>query len=187
MKKRLIKKALKQFALVKADTGTVFANTERHDPYRNFNFKVAIVGKKTFARAGFNKISGLTAKTDVIEYRDGDDGQLTPHKTPGLIKTDPVTFERGMSEDLDAWDWMVMSANSNDESHKSTITIELLDRGRNGVIKWDLKECWISDYETGEFDSLGNAIMIEKMVVQHEGIRRTKGTSAGTITDTFDW
>lgn len=186
MKKRLKKKFLKQFQNVLADSGTSFANVEKHDPYRNFNFKVSIVGKKSFTRAGFNKISGLTAKSDVIEYRDGDDSQLTPHKTAGLIKTDPVTFERGMSEDMDMWDWMVASANSNDESHKNTIRIELLDRGRNGVVTWELKECWISDYESGEFDALGNAIMIEKMVVQHEGMKRTIGTSTGSVTSTFD-
>ena len=187
MKKRLKKKALRQLGTVLADTGSSFSNVERHDPYRNFNFRVSIVGKKTFAKAGFNKISGLSAKTDVIEWRDGDDSQLTPHKSAGLVKTDPVTFERGMSEDLDAWDWMVMSANSNDESHKSTITIELLDRGRNGTIKWELKECWISDYEAGELDALGNAILVEKMVVQHEGMKRSKGTSTGTVSSTFDF
>lgn len=186
MKKRLQKKAIKMFQNVLADTGTSFTNVERHDPYRNFNFKVTIAGKKTFAKAGFNKISGLSAKSDVIEYRDGNDTQLAPHKTPGLVKTDPVTFERGMSEDMDAWDWMVMSCNSNDESHKATIKIELLDRGRSGVITWELKECWISDYETSDFDALGNAIMVEKMVVQHEGVKRTKGTSAGTVTSTFE-
>lgn len=169
-----------------ADSGTSFASAERHDPYRNFNFKVTISGKKTFAKAGFNKISNLSAKSDVIEYREGDDRQLTPHKTAGLVKTDPVTFERGMSEDTDAWDWMVMSCNSNDDSHKVTIEIELLDRGRNGVIKWTLKECWISDYDTGDFDAMGNAIMIEKMVVQHEGMKREKGTSTGTVTSTFE-
>lgn len=188
LKKKAEKKlALKAFQNVLADSGTTFASTERHDPYRNFNFRVSIVGKKTFAKAGFNKVTGLKAKTDVIEYRDGDDSQLTPHKTAGLIKTDPVTFERGMSEDLDAWDWMVMSANSNDDSHKSTIIVELLDRGRNGVIKWELKECWISDYETGDFDALGNGLMIEKMVVQHEGIKRSLGDSKGEVTSTFDW
>lgn len=186
MKKRLMKKALKQLQAVQADTGTTFSNVEKHDPYRNFNFKVQIIGKRTFARSGFNKISGLSAKSDVIEYRDGDDSQLTPHKTAGLVRTEPVTFERGMSEDLDAWNWMVDSCNSNDESHKATIKIELLDRGRNGVVTWEMKECWISDYETGEFDALGNAIMIEKMVVQHEGMKRTVGTSQGTVTSTFD-
>lgn len=187
MSKRLKKKALKLLQRANADTGTTFSEVNRHDPYRNFNYKVQIVGAKVFAKAGFSKISGLTAKTDVIEYRDGDDSQLTPHKTAGLIKTDPVTFERGMSEDLDAWDWMVMSANSNDENHKAEISIELLDRGRNGVIRWTLKECWVSDYETGEFDALGNAIMVEKMVIQHEGIKRERGDSQGEVSSTFDW
>lgn len=166
---------------VLASSGQTFANTDRHDPYRNFNFRVTIVGKKTFAQAGFQKITGLKTKTDVIEYRDGDDTQISPHKLPGLVKTDPVTFERGMSEDQDMYDWIHMQAktSANDGDHKVTITIELLDRGRQGVKKWEMQEAWISDYETGDFDAQGNGVMVEKMVIQHEGMKLIPATSAG--------
>lgn len=174
------------FLNVFASSGQTFASSERHDPYRNFNYKVTITGKKTFAKAGFQKISGLKIKTDVIEYRDGDDAQLTPHKIPGLVKSDPVTFERGMSEDADMLDWIVQQVSKNDSEHKCTITIELLDRARNGVNKWELRECWISDYETGDFDAQGNSIMLEKMVVQHEGMKFSKGSSTGTVTGTIE-
>lgn len=172
---------------VLADSGQTFASTERHDPYKNFNYAVTITGKKTFAKMGFQKISGLKMKTDVIEYRDGDDAQLSPHKSAGLVKSDPITFERGMSDDNDMYDWMAMQAQlgANDDGHKSTIKIELKDRGRGVVKTWELRECWISDYETGDFDAQGNGVMVEKMVVQHEGVQLVKGKTTGTVVDTF--
>lgn len=178
----MLKKMRKMFMNVNADSGQTFASTGRHDPYRNFNYKVTISGKKIFAKSGFNKITGLKLKTDVIEYRDGNDSQLTPHKLSGLVKHDPVTFERGMSEDADIWSWVIQQIKSNDDGHKATITIELLDKARNGVKKWELLECWVSDYETGDFDAMGNGVMIDRMVVQYEGIKTAVGNSRGQVT-----
>jgi phage tail-like protein len=177
---------LKLFANVFADSGQKFAQSDRHDPYRNFNYTVTITGKKIFAKAGFQKITGLKVKTDVIEYREGADAQLNPHKLPGLVKFDPVTFERGMSEDTDMWDWILQQVNSDDAGHKCTITIELKDRNRKGAKKWEMRECWISDYETGDFDAQGNGIMLDRMIIQHEGLKLDRGTaSASTPTNTL--
>lgn len=170
-----------------ANSGQTFATTERHDPYKNFNFAVTITGKKVFAKSGFQKISGLKIKTDVVEYRDGDDAQLSPHKSAGLVKSDPITFERGMSEDTDIFDWLKLQAQgaANDGGFKCTIKIELKDRGRGVVKSWELREAWISDYETGDFDAQGNAVMVEKMIVQHEGLFALNNKSNGVVSDTI--
>lgn len=167
-------------------TGQTFANTKRHDPYRNFNFRVTITGAKTFAKAGFQKVTGLKVKTDVVEYRDGDDSQLSPHKMAGLVKTDPITLERGQSEDVDIWDWIVQQVRSNDDGHKCTIVVEVLDRARNGVIKYEYRECWVSDYESGDLDAQGNAILIDRMVIQHEGVKRSRGAYNGAVSGTVE-
>lgn len=172
------------FMNVEAQSGQTFANAGAHDPYKNFNFRVTITGKKVFAKAGFNKITGLKLKTDVIEYRDGDDTQLGPHKSGGLVRYDPVTFERGMSEDTDIWEWIVKQVNSADSDHKCTIKIELLDRSRTGVKAWEMIECWASDYETGDFDAAGNAVQIDRMIVQHEGLRKVAPTYKGAVSGT---
>jgi phage tail-like protein len=167
--KSLLAKILKE---VHADSGQTFASTDRHDPYRNFNYSVEITGKKTFAKAGYQKVTGLKVKTDVIEYREGSDKQLTPHKLTGLTKYDPVTFERGMSEDSDMIDWIFQQINeANDDTHKVTVKVILKDRGTGNVKSWELLEAWISDYETGDFDAQGNGVAIDRMVVQHEGIK----------------
>jgi phage tail-like protein len=162
---------MKLFLNVFADSGQKFGSTQRHDPYRDFNFKVTISGKKAFAKAGFQKVTGLKVKTDVIEYRDGADKQLTPHKLAGLVKFDPVTFERGMSEDNDMIDWMYQQSKANDDGHKVTITISVLDRNGKVAKTWQLLEAWIADYETGDWDAQGSGISLDRMVIQHEGIK----------------
>lgn len=163
---------MKLFMNVFANSGQTFGSTDRHDPYRDFNFRVTITGKKAFAKAGFNQVTGLKLKTDVIEYRDGADRQLTPHKLAGLTKYDPVTLERGMSEDTDMIEWIFLQVNgANDDKHKCTVKIEVLDRGGQVAKTYELLEVWASDYETGDFNAQGNGVAIDRLVLQHEGIK----------------
>jgi phage tail-like protein len=164
---------LKLFMNVFADSGQKFGSTARHDPYREFNFRVTITGKKVFTKVGFQKVTGIKLKTDIIEYREGADKQLAPHKLAGLIKHDPITMERGMSQDTDMVDWLFQQVTkANDDQFKCTVIIEMMDRdNKTSVKKYELLEAWISDYETGDLDANGNAIAIDRMVVQFEGVR----------------
>lgn len=159
------------FLTVFADSGQTYANTDRHDPYKNFNFRVTITGKTNFVKAGFSNVTGIKGKTDVVEYRDGNDTQLSPHKSGGLVKYDPITLERGMSEDKDIWNWFIQQIRGVDGEAKCTMKIELLDRNRTAVKTWELLECWASDYETGDFDAQGNGVAIDRMVVHFEEIK----------------
>lgn len=158
---------------------TFKSDATRYDPYKAFRFTMDITGKNmTFGKAGFHKITGLKMKTDVIEYREGGD-DVTVIKTPGLVKFEPITCDRGMSDDMDMFSWAVKSYNrvddtsSNDADCRASLSINLMDRDGKAVRRWDVLSGWISDYETGDFDAQGNNVMIEKMVVQHDGWKCT--------------
>lgn len=160
-------------------SGLKFANTERHDPYKSFRFEVEISGHMVFAKAGFQKVSGLKMETDVIEYREGGDN-LTVSKSPGLTKFDPITLERGMSEDTDMWDWASKIFSIDETSHeqvKYRANVKIKLKGRNGAVvkAWEIPNAWISRYETGEFDAMGNNVMIETIELQHEGFKKIRG------------
>lgn len=167
-----------------ADTqgsGLRFADTNRHDPYKAFKFEVTISGNMVFAKAGFQKVSGLKMSTEVTEYREGGDNN-TLSKIPGLTKFDPITLERGMSEDTDMWDWAMKLFDLDGDSklpeapnYRANMEISLKDRNGNIVRKWQVPNCWVSKYETGDFDAMSNNIMIEKIEIVHEGFRKIKG------------
>jgi len=171
----------KFFMKVHANSGQSFAVTGRTDPYKAFNFRVTITGKKNFAKFGFTRVTGLKATTDVVEYRDGNDLSITPRKSAGLVKYDPVTLERGMSEDTDMMDWLQLNARtngsgaSNDSQMLCTVKIELLDRDRAVVKTWELLDAWIADYEIGELDASSSAVLIERMVINYNGMSFING------------
>ena len=159
-------------------SGLKFADTERHDPYKSFRFEVEISGHMVFAKAGFQKVSGLKMNTDVVEYREGGDN-LTVSKSPGLTKFDPITLERGMSEDTDMWDWASKIFHIDETAHeqvKYRANVKIKLKGRNGkVVKaWEIPNAWISRYETGEFDAMGNNVMLETIELQHEGWKQIR-------------
>lgn len=177
----MFEKLLREAMAVNHGSGLKFADTNRYDPYKSFKFEVTISGNMVFAKAGFQKVSGLKMATDVTEYREGGDNN-TVSKIPGLTKFDPITLERGMSEDTDMWDWAIKLFSidgdvgvSESPQYRANMEIALKDRNGKVVRKWQLVNCWVSKYETGDFDAMGNNVMIEKIEVQNEGFKKILG------------
>lgn len=161
-------------------SGVKFADTKRFDPYKSFKFEVTISGDTVFARAGFSKVSGLKMEAEVVEYREGGDAN-TFQKSPGLVKYEPLTLERGMSEDNDMYNWankmhqFAIGEASSATKYKANMQIKLKDTDGKVVKVWEIKDCWVSAYETGELDAQGNNVMIETMTIQHTGFKKIKG------------
>ncbi|MDG7016716.1 MAG: phage tail protein, partial [Nitrososphaerota archaeon] len=92
-------------------SGTEFpVNPQRLDPYKNFKFRVFWDGQ-TKPVAGVSKVSPLIRTTEVIRHREGNDPS-TSHKSPGRTEYEPITLERGVTQDLEferwankVWDW----------------------------------------------------------------------------------
>lgn len=166
-------------------TGQTYASTTKRDPYVAFNYRVTIVGKHGFARAGFSEVTGLGASIEAIDYRDGDDPSLSVRKAQGLVAVEEVTFKRGISEDTDMWEWLVGSANTDDDSYKQTVIIELLNRNRKGAVTWELTGAWITNYKVGDLSGTASEIAVEEMTLTYETITRTNGTSEAQVSPTF--
>lgn len=144
------------------------------DMYRNFKFEVEIDG---FTRAGFAKVSGLKQSTEVIEYREGGENE-TPHKMPGQTSFEALTLERGKSTDEDFLDWSQQifsldkrDGNQGDDLFRRQVVVHLKDKSGTRVRKWTVSEAWPSEYETGELDASGNDVLIDKIILQNEGIK----------------
>ena len=76
-------------------------NANRHDPYKNFKFRVKWDGKYV---AGVSKISALKRTTEVVEHREGGEPS-TSRKSPGRTQFEPITLERGVTHDAEFEQW----------------------------------------------------------------------------------
>jgi phage tail-like protein len=134
----------------------------RHDPYKNFPFRVEIDG---LVASGFSEVSGLSAEAQVIEYREGADMTST-RKLPGLIKYPNVTLKRGITDSRELFDWW--KAVVNGKVQRRNVAIILLDDDRTEVLRWALYEAWIAKIEFGDLQAKGNDVAIESIELAHE-------------------
>ena len=77
------------------------ANPARFYLYKNFKYRVKWDSQFV---AGVSKISSLKRNTEVMEHREGGDPS-TSRKSPGRIQFEPITLERGLTQDRAFEEW----------------------------------------------------------------------------------
>lgn len=140
------------------------ATGDRKDPYAGFNFLIEIDG---ITKAAFSECSGLSTDTDPIEYRDGSE-DITVRKIPGLKKFANISLKRGMTTDLELWNWRKTVLDGLTERKSGSIV--LLNEAREEVLRWNFKDGWPTKWEGPSLNATGSEIAIETLEIAHEGL-----------------
>jgi phage tail-like protein len=77
-------------------------------------------------------------------------------------------LKRGYTNDKSLWDWRKKIING--QMDRRSADIILLDEARNEVIRWRVREAWISKWESGPFNAKTNDVAIETCELIHEGL-----------------
>jgi phage tail-like protein len=153
------------------------ANPTRLDPYKNFKFRVKWDGQYV---AAVSKVSALKRSTEVVEHRSGGDPS-TAHKSPGRIKYEALTLERGLTQDLAFHDWAALvwnyGAGLGSEvslaNFRKNIYLEFYNEAGQLVMAYFIYRCWVSEYHAlPDLDANANAVAIEMIKLEHEGFQR---------------
>ncbi len=149
-------------------------NTQRHDPYKTYRFLVYF-GTSTSPVAAMSKVTTLKRVTDVIEYKEG--GFNVIHKGIGRTKYDPITLERGVTQDNDFITW-ADATQKLDQGLPTTslanlrreVRIQLLNEMGQPVHGYIVHRCWVSEYQAlPDLDAGANAIALEHIKLENEG------------------
>jgi phage tail-like protein len=138
---------------------------QRNDPYGQFNFLIEIDG---VVKGGFSECSGLTTDTNVIDYREGNEKQLTARRLPGLMKYNNIVLKRGYTADKSLWTWRKNVIDGNTKRSPGSIT--LLDDARNPVLTWNFREGWPCKWEGPALNGKTSEVAIETLEICHEGL-----------------
>jgi phage tail-like protein len=136
----------------------------RVDPFLVQNFLIEIDG---ITSAPFSEVSGLEASIDVIDYREGNSGVDSVLKLPGLNKFTNITLKRGISGDLSLWNWM--QAGLRGTVQRVNVSITLLDRADNPVLRWNLLNAWPCKWSGPVLNAKSNEVAIETLEICYEG------------------
>jgi phage tail-like protein len=150
-------------------------NPHRHDPYKQFKFRVKWDAKYV---AGVSHVSGLHKTTDVIEHREGGDPS-TARKSPGLTHYESIVLVRGVTHDaeFEKWAHKVSAFGQGKEvslkDFRKDIVIELLNEAGQVVLAYKVYRCWPSRYTAlSELDANAGTVAFEELVLQNEGWER---------------
>lgn len=154
---------------------------------------------------GFSVVSGLVVQNEMIAYREG--GMNThPHKMVGQSDFGPVTFTKGVFADQDqmynwqqfihAWNGGGTSTNDNND-YRCDITVQVMDHPISNAsysqpgdptattspdskvkLAYRLYNCWPASLSFGDLSAGDSSILIQQMVVNHEGFEVAWAPSA---------
>ena len=136
------------------------------DPFASFNFKLEIEG---ITVAGFSEVTGLNQESNVIDYREGQEG-ITPRKLSGLNKFNNVTLKRGISPDLSVYNWRKTVTDGDIERRNASIVLH--NEKHEEVVRWNLVNAWPSKYVGPDLKANANEVAIESIELTHEGVER---------------
>src|SRR3954466_2505266 len=152
-------------------------NARRFDPYKNFKFRLKWDGRYV---AGVSKCSSLKRTTELVEHREGGDPS-TSRKSPGRIKFEAITIERGVTHDLEFERWANklwnfgagLGAESSLKDFRKDIIIELYNEAGQLAKAWKVFRCWVSEYQAiPDLDANANAVAIQHIKLENEGWER---------------
>ena len=126
------------------------------DPVGAYNFSVEISGVNA---GNFQRVSGLSAEIEVVEFQDGDD--LTIRKRPGASRFGDVTLEKGYIVTNDLLDWWTAARNG--QYDRKDISIILNDNAGDPVRTWNLFGCWPRKWETGPLEGGKSEALVESV------------------------
>ena len=141
----------------------------RHDPLRNFRFRLEIDG---IHAAGFSEVAIAPTTTEVIDYREGTD----PHvrKLSGLTKHGTVTLKRGVTASLELFQWHRQIVSGQLATSRKQVVIVVQDEAGADIARYVVSEAWPVKYDPGDLNAKGNEVFIETLELVNEGVERVQ-------------
>jgi phage tail-like protein len=152
-------------------------NATRFDPYKNFKFRVKWDGRYV---AGVSKVGGLKRTTEVVEHREGGDPS-TSRKSPGRVKFEAITLERGVTHDQEFEQWANkvwnfgsgLGADVSLKNFRKDLIVELYNEAGQLVLAYKVFRAWVSEYQAlPDLDANANAVAIQHLKLENEGWER---------------
>jgi phage tail-like protein len=149
-------------------------NVNRRDPYKSYRFLV-FFGDTRDPVAAVSKITALKRSADVIDYKEG--GNAIILKGLGRTKYEPITLERGITQDNDFLNWANYTQVL-DHGHPNTslanlrkqVRLQLLNEEGQAVRGYIVHRCWVSEFQAlPDLDAGANAIALEHVKLENEG------------------
>jgi phage tail-like protein len=141
------------------------------DPLNSFLFALDVQGTLT---GYFTEISGLGSENEVVEQKVQKEGKQIIKKIPGRLKFTDVTLKRGVTAQMDIWEWRKKVEQGDTNGARKNATITMYDQSLKPIAEWNLENAWPVKVTGPSLQSDSNALGIEEVQITFEFMKRTK-------------
>lgn len=142
----------------------------REDPLVGFKFGLEISGKLT---GYFTSVGGIGSESEVIEHKVvSEKGETIIQKLPGRMTWTEVTLKRGVTSNIDIWNWRKLVVDGKVDDARTNCSIIAYDQTMKEIARWNFENAWPSKVVGPELDSSSTQYMIEDVTIVHEGMVR---------------
>ncbi|MBE0480416.1 MAG: phage tail protein [Dehalococcoidia bacterium] len=144
----------------------------RIDPVPVSSFYLDISGKITGL---FRECAGLGSESEIItQLVAGPSGQQVLLKIPGAVKFDNIVLKRGVTNDMQIWEWRKLVEDGKVNQARMNGTITMFDQENNSIAEWTFENAWPCKVSGPTLNSGNNEIAVEELHIAHEGMKREK-------------
>ncbi len=142
----------------------------REDPLVAFKFGLEISGKLS---GFFTNVGGIGSESEVVEHKVvSEKGETIIQKLPGRLTWTEVTLKRGVTSNIDIWNWRKLVVDGKVADARTNCSIIAYDQTQKEIARWNFENAWPSKVVGPELDSSSTNYMIEDVTIVHEGMVR---------------
>jgi phage tail-like protein len=140
------------------------------DPLIGFNFGLELQGSIT---GYFTECSGIGSESETVEHKIvNEKGMEIVQKIPGRLKWQDVTLKRGITDNMQIWDWRAIVEKGNMAEARKMCSVVMFDRNYEEIARWNFENAWPSKVTGPSVKSDSNEIGVEEVTLVHEGMWR---------------
>ena len=142
------------------------------DPLVGFHYAIEVQGVVT---GYFTECSGIGSEHELIEHKVIDaKGREEVHKIPGRLKWQDITLKRGITNNMDIWDWREEVVQGHVDDARRNGSVVMFNQSLEEVARWNFERAWPLKVSGPSMKSDSNEFGIEELVITHEGLYRDK-------------
>ncbi len=143
-------------------------------PIRGYRFTAAFEG---LAVTSFKSVEGFSTTVDESTYREGGFGYLTARKLPGLVSYNDITLTKGLYSDPVLYNFFNGYLEGQNFTPVNAV-ITVYNNAGVATASWTVINAWPKEYSSDSLDAENSSVLIETLVLAHEGIKRDISVSA---------
>ncbi len=140
------------------------------DPLIGFKYSLDIGGKVT---GYFTECTGLDIEYEAVELKAvNEKGVPVIIQQPGRIKYTDITLKRGITSNLDIWEWRREIEEGNVDGARVSGTVTMRSEDGTPIALWHFENGWPSKVSGPQVKADSNEYGVEEVVIVHEKLYR---------------